>query len=194
MLCSPDWACTDKASDWGTGSWENSHTHTAAFSQWRAQANQKDIHPSQRAWAWTHGIPLNSFYTHPKTTSIRAWREAHQAFLSGINAPSTSPRDTLDYTPQQMRGRQRQVWGEGRQNTGGRNEHKTQRADQETSVTPGKAVSAGSLRQHEDSGGPRGRKPLLLLQHRNTQEGIRRKEGRRESERDQITKKGHRKK
>lgn len=38
-------------------------------------------------------------------------------------------------------------------------------AGRETSVTPGKAVSASSLRQHEDSGCPRGRKTSFHLRH-----------------------------
>lgn len=45
------------------------------------------------------------------------------------------------------------------------NRFRASRRERETSVTPGEAVSAGGLRQHEDSGRPRGRKAMLHLRH-----------------------------
>lgn len=79
---------------------ERTQTHSTAFSQWHAHTNQKDIHPFI-----TNGPsmnPWNSFAFPLHTRSIQALKEAHWAFLSGTSAPNNNPRDSLDYTPQQM--------------------------------------------------------------------------------------------
>lgn len=54
-------------------------------------------------------FPLHTTMNHPLHSSFK---EAHQAFHSGISAPNKEPRDSLDYTPQQIGGKDKDEYGE----------------------------------------------------------------------------------
>lgn len=142
----------------GTGSWRNPH-HTL-----RPLQKHTEDHPTPRLSFW--GQFLHNASRQTATTIHRL-----------TDNPNPEPvTNTLQRGSRDKRVERRQAghW-RYRQATQRRRDSETQSrrgAGRETSVTPGKAVRASSLRQHEDSGCPRGRKTSFHLWH-STQVGKR---------------------